>query len=277
MATAVDTTTSPVRPAVAVASPGPVREVPPSGGFSLALMGVLALLVAAWGGIAPYVGPIFGFSADGTSAWQWTTAHAWLALLPGAVGVAAGLLLVAIAPRTAGGRGRADLAVLALLLAAAGGWFAVGPLAWPVLRPASRYFVGAPPLHELTYWIGYALGPGLLLCLFAGGVVGWALRRPRLSASTFPVAAGPEPLAVVPPAAAPPAAPAPPATATVPSTARTPGTPAAPTTAPPAAPDAPYPSAPPPPEATSPTQAVPAVAPADPPVVPVGAPPPPRR
>src|SRR5271170_8087752 len=37
------------------------------------LMGgaILALLLSAWAGIVPLVGPTFGFAADGRSSWTW--------------------------------------------------------------------------------------------------------------------------------------------------------------------------------------------------------------
>ena len=48
----------------------------------------------AWGGIIPYVGPAFGYSADGTGAWHWDLAHTVLALVPGAIGVIVGILIL---------------------------------------------------------------------------------------------------------------------------------------------------------------------------------------
>src|SRR5574340_782616 len=73
-------TATPARPATAV----PMGTVPAAG---IGTLGVLTLLVGAWGGIVPFVGPIFGFSADGTVAWYWNMPHALLWLAPGAAAV----------------------------------------------------------------------------------------------------------------------------------------------------------------------------------------------
>jgi hypothetical protein len=109
-----------------------------SAAITLAAFG--ALLVAIWGGISPFVGPIFGYSPDGTSAWTWNLAHALLALVPGAAAAAAALYVIVRARRFASGRSRILLRVAGFLSLLAGGWFILGPIAWPVLE-GSNYFV----------------------------------------------------------------------------------------------------------------------------------------
>ena len=47
----------------------------------------------------------------------------------------------------------------------------LGPLAWPALK-GSVFFIGASPLKELEYWIGYSLGPGGLLLILGAFVLG---------------------------------------------------------------------------------------------------------
>lgn len=175
--------------------PAPTMRSVPS---SLVLLGVAAALVAAWGGIAPYLGPAFGFSGDGASAWQWSLSHSLLALLPGAVAFVAGLLLVSIAPRTVDGRGRPDLTLLGTLLVLCGAWFAIGPFAWPVIRDVPPYFVNASPFHQLMYQLGYSIGPGLLLAAFGAFALGWAVRHQRPISVPYPLLV-PEPTAVVVP------------------------------------------------------------------------------
>jgi hypothetical protein len=200
-----------------------VRPVP----ASLIVVGVVTTLVAAWGGIVAYVGPTFGFSGDGSAAWRWTSSHLFVALLPGILGLVAGLLLIAVAPLTAGGRGRADLVLLGGATVVSGAWFAVGPWAWPVLRSVGPYFVVASPFHEMTFELGYAVGPGLVLVACGAFVIGWAVRhRP----TAVPPAAPPALVAV--PQAAAPAEPG--WTVDRPANAEPPTTPL-PTTAPPAA------------------------------------------
>ena len=137
--------------------------------MSLEMSGFLILCLGAWGGIVPFVGPLFGYSADGAGSWRWDQAHALLFLIPGAVAVFAGLLIMTGAMAVIA---RPGLLVFAGFLAAVcGAWLVVGPLAWPVLH-GSKFFVTASPLREFEYWIGYSLGPGGLLLALGAFVVG---------------------------------------------------------------------------------------------------------
>lgn len=136
--------------------------------LSLETAGVLTFLLGAWAGIIPFVGPIFGFSADGTGSWHWNLAHAVLFLAPGAAACFAGLLAMISA---AGGM-RGLLGFAGVLAAACGGWLIVGPVAWPVLQGVAFFRTGAPALREFAYWIGYSLGPGALLLALGAFIVG---------------------------------------------------------------------------------------------------------
>jgi hypothetical protein len=154
---------------------------------SLAMAGLLTLLLGAWGGIVPFVGPLFGFSGDGSGSWRWSLAHALLSLAPGAVTVAAGALVML--------SGRAlyrpgGLKMGGLLAAVCGAWFVVGPVAWPVLEHTS-FFVGASPIHELAYWVGYALGPGTLLAALGAFVLGRPAPEPTVIPADEPPTAKP--------------------------------------------------------------------------------------
>ncbi len=82
--------------------------------------GLLILIGGLWGGLAPFVGPYFHFVLGPDKAWTWTSGRLWLNVVPGAVAVIAGLILLRSGPRTGGRLG----AVLAI---AAGAWFAIGP------------------------------------------------------------------------------------------------------------------------------------------------------
>ena len=62
--------------------------------FSLGVAGLLVVLLGAWGGIVPFLGPTFGYSADGTGSWYWDLAHAILSLVPGVAACLAGLLIM---------------------------------------------------------------------------------------------------------------------------------------------------------------------------------------
>ena len=169
-----------------------VRSVPPS----LVLVGAVTVLVGAWGGIAPYVGPTFGFSADASSAWRWTTAHAVLALAPGVVAVAAGLVLLMRAGSTVVGRGRVTTGLAGLLAALCGAWFVVGEFAWPVID-GRHYFVGAAPYHFLLEQLAFAIGTGVVLVACGSYAMGWAARHQvrRAVRRSGPARAGTTPVA----------------------------------------------------------------------------------
>jgi hypothetical protein len=151
--------------------------------LGLALVGVVAVLTSAWGGIVPYVGPIFGYSGDGSSSWYWNTPHAVLALIPGALGMFLGLVVLAEARGVPVGRGRITLATAGTLLMVVGAWFAIGPFAWPVLDSTGPYFVSGSHLNVLAYEVGYSIGTGILLVVCGAFVDGWAARhQPKLIA-----------------------------------------------------------------------------------------------
>ncbi len=142
---------------------------------ALGTAGLLLLVIGAWGGIVPFVGPLFGFSATGTPAWEWNLSHALLGVLPGAVACVAGLTLVIPRVSTVGWR-RLGLTIAGLVTIASGAWFVVGPVAWPVLA-SGPYFVPADPLTELRYQLGYSLGPGLIITACGAFALGWAVRH----------------------------------------------------------------------------------------------------
>jgi hypothetical protein len=83
------------------------------------------------------------------------------------------------------GRGRMSLATAETLLMICGAWFAVGPLAWPVISNGSGYFVASTHLRVLAYEVGYSIGTGLILVVCSAFVDGWALRhQPKATAVT---------------------------------------------------------------------------------------------
>ena len=149
-----------------------------SSSISLGMVGFIALIVSAWGGIVPFVGPTFGFSADGAASWHWDLSHVVLALIPGALGCLAALTFLAPANATVTRR-RLSLSTAGVIGIASGAWFVIGPLAWPVLVNTHSYFVAATPLRALEYQVGYALGPGLILVMCSAFAMGWAARHNR--------------------------------------------------------------------------------------------------
>ena len=151
--------------------PTPARGAP----LSLILGGFLALLVSAWAGIVPFVGPTFGFSPDGTASWTWNEVHALGALVPGAAGVLACLLIIVSARRPTGTLAPVLLVTSGFLAFLSGAWLAVIPVVWPTL--VGNYFHTASPSMTLAYWAGLAVGPGVLLASFGGFAMGRAGRE----------------------------------------------------------------------------------------------------
>jgi hypothetical protein len=148
-----------------------------AGQVSIEIVGVLTILLGAWGGIVPFVGPVFGYSADAAGSWTWTSAHAWLFLVPGATAVVGGLMMMI------GGTVHTGVTKIGSLLAiCAGAWFVVGPIAWPILQ-GSQFFTGYSTLHQFEYWIGYSIGPGVLLLCLGGWAIGHGPARQQLAAA----------------------------------------------------------------------------------------------
>jgi hypothetical protein len=145
---------------------------------SLGMVGIVTVAISAWGAIIPFVGPTFGYSADGTSSWQWSLTHSVLNLVPGAIGVLIGLSFFAPIRTSTAGR-RFSLGLAGTIAIACGAWFVIGPLAWLVISDVTQYFVSTTPLRNLANQVGYALGPGLILAVCGAFAVGWATRHNR--------------------------------------------------------------------------------------------------
>ncbi len=93
-----------------------VTRIPRSrGGVS----GVLLILIGAWGGLAPFVGPYFRFAYTPDKTWAYTSGRLWLSAVPGAAAVLGGLLTLAASHRAVG-------CVGAFIAALGGAWFIVG-------------------------------------------------------------------------------------------------------------------------------------------------------
>jgi len=83
------------------------------------LSGLLLVLLGAWGALVPFVGPYFHYAYTPDHGWTYTTGRFWLEVLPGAVTVLGGLIVLISASR--------PLAHFGAWLAALGGaWFALG-------------------------------------------------------------------------------------------------------------------------------------------------------
>ncbi len=177
--------------------------------------GALIMLLGAWAGIAPFVGPLFGYRMDGLGAWTWSTDRAELSVGAGVVALLGGLLLLVAASRHVQRAG-------ALLAGLAGTWLVVGPAFLPIWTGAGLAFPGtgtSPELMRAAEAIGFAYGTGVLLAGLAAhalGVLTYAGLRRAAPASAVEVpgrrARVPEPPPVTgtPPTATPPAPASPP-------------------------------------------------------------------
>lgn len=117
-----------------------------------AASGLLLILLGLWGALIPFLGPYFDFAFTPDRPWTWTIARGWLEVLPGAVTVVGGLLLLT-------SRNRATASLGAWLAVAAGAWFVVGrALAGPLgLGSAGTPVAGTDTKRvwlELTYFYG---------------------------------------------------------------------------------------------------------------------------
>ncbi|HJQ00611.1 MAG TPA: hypothetical protein VJ851_03335 [Jatrophihabitans sp.] len=126
-----------------------------------AVSGVLLILLGAWGALAPFIGPYFDYSYGTDSTWTWTAARGWLEVLPGAVTVVGGFLLLVSRHRVSGSTG-------GWLAALAGAWFVIGQ------SLASLWHIGSvgEPLStrdsgRAAAQLGYFYGLGAVIIFLA--------------------------------------------------------------------------------------------------------------
>lgn len=129
-----------------------------------AASGLLILLLGIWGALIALVGPYFNFGFGPDNAWDFTTGHFFLQVVPGAVAIIGGLLLMRSA-------NRATATLGAQLALAAGIWFAIGPEISRLWNSGTRD-VGAPlstgtGLITLE-WLTLFYGLGALITALAG-------------------------------------------------------------------------------------------------------------
>jgi hypothetical protein len=164
-------------------------------------VGLLAALVGAWGGICVFVGPYFGYRPTSATTWQWTTNNWLLHLLPGAVALAAGVMIMTLSPVRRGAGVRSALGLAALVVTAAGAWFVIGPALWPTFQSTPAYATGTGAWTSFWNQLGANLGPGVLLAFFGGMALKASIARPALAVGE-PAEAAARPEAVGPAAGA---------------------------------------------------------------------------
>jgi hypothetical protein len=131
-----------------------------------AVSGVLLILLGAWGALVPFIGPYFDYSYGTDSTWVWTAARGWLEVLPGAVTVVGGWLLLVSRNRVTGSTG-------GWLAALAGAWFVIGQSLAPLWHIGD---VGAPlstrDSGRAVAQLGYFYGLGVVIVFLAAFALG---------------------------------------------------------------------------------------------------------
>lgn len=146
-----------------------------------ALIGLLLILLGAWGALVPFFGPNINWAYMADPAWTWTTAKGWLEVLPGAAAAAGGLLVL-----LSGNRANAVF----------GGWLAVAAGAWFVVGRAFASTLGigdigqpvaSADLKRALLEVTYFTGLGALIVFLGGAAVArLAVRHARDVVATAP-------------------------------------------------------------------------------------------
>jgi hypothetical protein len=142
-----------------------ITRIPRSRG---AVSGLLLILLGAWGGLIPFVGPYFHYAYTPDKAWSYTTGRLWLEILPGAAALLGGLVVLASARR--------PLAITGAFLAALGGaWFVVGNLVstfWNGSTPQAGVPAGGTITRLALEELGFFGGLGVVIVFFAALALG---------------------------------------------------------------------------------------------------------
>ena len=133
-----------------------------------AFSGFLLILLGLWGALIPFIGPYFHFAYTPDKAWTYNTGRLWLELLPGAAVFLGGFLLTIA-------RSRHTALFGALLAAAAGAWFTLGPVLSPLWN--NHVAMGGSPASSTQYMrimeqLGFFTALGVVIVVVAGAALG---------------------------------------------------------------------------------------------------------
>jgi hypothetical protein len=158
-----------------------------------AVSGLLLVLLGLWGALIPLIGPYFHYAYTPGKAWTFTAGRTWLEIVPGAVVILGGVILLVTPSRPA--------AMIGSWLAAAGGaWFALGTVLSPIWPAAATLNPGSPAgtttlIRQLEH-LGFFTGLGVVIVFIAGLALGRltviGVRDARLATRAAP-APTPEP------------------------------------------------------------------------------------
>lgn len=143
-----------------------IEDRPARGGIPRsrgAVIGLLLVILGAWGALIPFIGPNFDFAY--TPGQAWTSARGWLEVLPG-VATAVGGLLVLVS------RNRGSALLGGWLAALGGAWFVVGRTFAPLSGIGSVGDpVGATDRKRAAVELAYFSGLGVLIAFLAGAAL----------------------------------------------------------------------------------------------------------
>jgi hypothetical protein len=132
-------------------------------------IGLLLVVLGAWGAIVPFIGPEFGYpfpAGSGVGSWEWSETTWQLSLLPGIGAIYGGLILLGLL-----GSVRIAPALGALIALASGAWFVLG-------SEFSRLWTTPPPDGSGSDWmviatnLGYHEGLGLAIATLSAFALG---------------------------------------------------------------------------------------------------------
>src|SRR3954447_24156053 len=135
--------------------------------------GLLITILGAWGALIPFIGPYFDYSIGSPDTWHWATNRLWLSILPGAVAVIGGLMMMFGATRRAVSTG----ALMAML---AGIWLVVGPsvsMLWENGAVGTGAALGDTGTRVIE-WLGDFYGVGALIAALGAYELGFMAALP---------------------------------------------------------------------------------------------------
>jgi hypothetical protein len=142
-----------------------MMRVPRSRG---ALSGVLLVLLGAWGGLIPFIGPHFHYAYTPDTSWTYTSGRLLLEILPGAATALGGLIVL-------GSRVRPVAMFGAWLAALSGAWFAVGGILSALWTNSGTSAAGSPVGGigaRVAEQIGFFVGLGVVIVFLAALALG---------------------------------------------------------------------------------------------------------
>ncbi|MDQ2876186.1 MAG: hypothetical protein M3Y33_15895 [Actinomycetota bacterium] len=142
-----------------------MMRVPRSRG---AFCGLLLILLGAWGGLVPFVGPHFHYAYTPDTSWTYTSGRLLLEILPGAATALGGLIVL-------GSRNRPVAMFGAWLAALSGAWFAVGGILSTLWTAGGVTAAGTPVGGigaRVAEQIGFFTGLGLVIAFLGALALG---------------------------------------------------------------------------------------------------------